>query len=60
MIPVHTFSGRDVAVYGLGRSGLATCRALMAGGARVCAWDDNEAARKVAADASIQIGRAHV
>ena len=55
MIPVHTFQGRDVAVYGLGRSGLATCRALMAGGARVCAWDDNEAARKAAADAGIPL-----
>ncbi|MBI1358714.1 MAG: UDP-N-acetylmuramoyl-L-alanine--D-glutamate ligase [Alphaproteobacteria bacterium] len=55
MIPVHTFNGKDVAVYGLGRSGLATCRALMAGGARVCAWDDNEAARKVAADAGIPL-----
>ncbi|HWL03461.1 MAG TPA: UDP-N-acetylmuramoyl-L-alanine--D-glutamate ligase [Xanthobacteraceae bacterium] len=41
MIPVTTFAGETVAVFGLGGSGLASCRALMAGGARVIAWDDN-------------------
>ena len=33
MIPVRTFEGKEVAVLGLGRSGIATARALMAGGA---------------------------
>lgn len=55
MIPVRSFEGRDVAVYGLGRSGLAACRALIAGGARVAAWDDNESARKIAADAGVSV-----
>jgi UDP-N-acetylmuramoylalanine--D-glutamate ligase len=55
VIPVRTFEGKDVAVFGLGRSGIATCRALMAGGARVCAWDDNEAARKVAETAGVPL-----
>jgi UDP-N-acetylmuramoylalanine--D-glutamate ligase len=45
MIPVTIFAGRDVAVLGLGLSGLATLRALQAGGANVFAWDDKEAAR---------------
>jgi UDP-N-acetylmuramoylalanine--D-glutamate ligase len=55
VIPVRTFEGKDVAVFGLGRSGIATCRALMAGGARVCAWDDNEAARKAAESAGVPL-----
>ena len=45
MIPVREFNGQYVAVFGLGRTGLATVRALQAGGAKVHAWDDNEAAR---------------
>ncbi len=55
MIPVRTFEGKDVAVFGLGRSGIATARALMAGGARVCAWDDNEASRKAAETAGVPL-----
>lgn len=55
MIPVRAFEGKDVAVFGLGRSGISTCRALMAGGARVCAWDDNEAARKAAETAGVPL-----
>lgn len=55
MIPVRAFEGKDVAVFGLGRSGIATCKALMAGGARVCAWDDNEAARKAAETAGVPL-----
>jgi UDP-N-acetylmuramoylalanine--D-glutamate ligase len=41
MIPATTFGGRSVALFGLGGSGLATARALVAGGAAVTAWDDN-------------------
>lgn len=48
MIPVHVFKGRRVAVFGLGRTGLATIRALQAGGADVSAWDDSAAARAAA------------
>ncbi|WP_417482276.1 UDP-N-acetylmuramoyl-L-alanine--D-glutamate ligase [Maricaulis sp.] len=48
MIPVHAFKGRRVAVFGLGRTGLATIRALLAGGAEVSAWDDSEASRAAA------------
>jgi UDP-N-acetylmuramoylalanine--D-glutamate ligase len=40
MIPVTSFAGKKVAVFGLGGSGLASCRALQAGGADVIAGDD--------------------
>jgi UDP-N-acetylmuramoylalanine--D-glutamate ligase len=45
MTPVETFSGRSVALFGLGGSGIATARALMAGGAKATVWDDGEAGR---------------
>src|ERR1700738_1659799 len=40
MIPVTSFAGKTVAVFGLGGSGLASCYALKAGGAEVIAGDD--------------------
>jgi UDP-N-acetylmuramoylalanine--D-glutamate ligase len=46
MIPITTFVGRKVALFGLGASGLASARALRAGGADVVAFDDD--ARKIA------------
>ncbi|GGH30219.1 UDP-N-acetylmuramoylalanine--D-glutamate ligase [Cribrihabitans marinus] len=45
MIPVRGYRGRRVAVLGLGRSGLASARALRAGGAEPVCWDDNPATR---------------
>lgn len=50
MIPVTTFQGMKVALFGLGGSGLATARALKAGGAEVLCHDDNEARVRQAAD----------
>ena len=41
MTPITTFAGKTLAVFGLGGSGLASCRALLAGGARVLAGDDD-------------------
>src|SRR6201990_71596 len=41
MIPVTSFAGKTVAVFGLGGSGLASCHALKAGGAVVIAGDDS-------------------
>jgi UDP-N-acetylmuramoylalanine--D-glutamate ligase len=41
MIPVTSFAGKTVAVFGLGGSGLASCHALRAGGADVVAGDDS-------------------
>jgi UDP-N-acetylmuramoylalanine--D-glutamate ligase len=43
MIPVTTFAGNTVALFGLGGSGLATALALNEGGAHVIACDDNPA-----------------
>lgn len=45
MIPITVFAGRKVALFGLGLSGIASARALGAGGAEVAAWDDSEASR---------------
>src|SRR3954463_14981005 len=41
MIPVTSFAGKTVAVFGLGGSGLASCHALKGGGAEVIAGDDS-------------------
>jgi len=49
MITSTGFVNKDVGVFGLARSGLATLRSLKSGGARIFAWDDNEAARAEAA-----------
>jgi UDP-N-acetylmuramoylalanine--D-glutamate ligase len=49
VIPVDIFDGREVAVFGLARSGLAAARSLRAGGARLTLWDESEAARAAAA-----------
>jgi UDP-N-acetylmuramoylalanine--D-glutamate ligase len=43
MIPVKTFAGKTVAVFGLGGSGLASALALKAGGAEVIGFDDSAA-----------------
>lgn len=45
MIAVQGHEGQQVAVLGLGRSGLATCTALTAGGAIPLAWDESPEAR---------------
>jgi UDP-N-acetylmuramoylalanine--D-glutamate ligase len=43
VIPVTTFAGKKVAVFGLGGSGLVSASALLAGGADVIAFDDDAA-----------------
>ena len=43
MIPITTFAGKKIAVFGLGGSGLASASALLAGGANVVAFDDDAA-----------------
>jgi UDP-N-acetylmuramoylalanine--D-glutamate ligase len=44
MIPITSFAGKAVAVFGLGKSGLISAQALVKGGANVICFDD-EAAR---------------
>ena len=56
MIPVTSFAGRRVAVFGLGGSGTVTARALVAGGADVLADDDNDRTRGAAAEQGIVTG----
>ncbi len=46
---VKRLDGKPVAIFGLGISGLATTKALIAAGAKVIAWDDNAENRKKAA-----------
>ncbi len=61
MIPVTGYSGLKVAVLGLGRSGLATARALIAGGAEALLWDDSPESRTSATEAGLpltDLGRA--
>ena len=55
MIPITEYAGRDVAVFGLGRTGLSAAKALKAGGARVHAWDDNEETRAKAEAAGLTL-----
>lgn len=54
MIPVKGFSGKQVALFGLGGSGMATAEALLAGGAEVSAWDDNPETRERASARGIE------
>ncbi len=49
MIPLTSFAGKKVAVFGLGASGRASAEALVAGGAEVTVWDDQAASRDKAA-----------
>ncbi len=56
MIPVSSLHDRAVALFGLGGSGLATARALIAGGARVTAWDDSPASVEKAVAEGIPTG----
>ncbi len=56
MIPLAFLEGHKVAVLGLGRTGLASAKALMAAGAEVLAWDDGEGTRREAATADIPLG----
>jgi len=55
MIDVFPFVGLPVAVFGLGRSGLATAKALDASDVEVWAWDDDVDARARAAEEGIPL-----
>ena len=56
MIQVRSLSGRQVALFGLGGSGLATALALREGGASVTAWDDNPESVSKAQEAGVTVG----
>jgi len=55
VIPITTFAGRKVAVFGLGASGLASASALLAGGADVIAFDDDATGAAKAKAAGIPV-----
>ncbi|MEM7619087.1 MAG: UDP-N-acetylmuramoyl-L-alanine--D-glutamate ligase [Pseudomonadota bacterium] len=55
MIPVTSFADQKVAVFGLGMSGLAAARALLAGGANVACWDDGDVGRNKAQHAQLPL-----
>ncbi|MCG8695342.1 MAG: UDP-N-acetylmuramoyl-L-alanine--D-glutamate ligase [Minwuiales bacterium] len=55
MIVANGFRDRKVAVFGLGRSGLAAARALAAGGAEPLVWDDSAEGRAQASEAGLAL-----
>ena len=59
MIDVFPFAGFPVAVFGLGRSGIATALALQESDAEVWAWDDNEDARAAAEAEGVSLNDLH-
>ncbi len=50
MILIPDVKGKSIGVFGLGVSGIATCEALVASGAKVFTWDENPKAREKAGD----------
>jgi len=55
MIAVNPYEDRPVGVLGLGRSGLAAAKALMAAGGNIEAWDDDPAKRGTAVRSGIPL-----
>ena len=55
MIKAQTFKGQTLAVFGLGKTGVTSALSLAKGGADVWAWDDNETARKAAAEQGVNL-----
>lgn len=55
MIIARTFKGQTLAVVGLGRSGITAAKSLIAGGAKVAAWDDMKASRDYAQSEGLEL-----
>lgn len=55
MIVPRSFENQELGVFGLARTGISAVRALLAGGARVCAWDDREDSRRRAAEVGARV-----
>jgi UDP-N-acetylmuramoylalanine--D-glutamate ligase len=55
MIPVRGFEGKQVAVFGLARTGLTAAAARAAGGARPVVWDEKPAAREAAGAQGLEL-----
>jgi len=59
LIPVTTFAGKRVAVFGLGGSGLTAAKALAEGAANVVAWDDDDSKIAAATSAGLETRNLH-
>ncbi len=59
MIAANSSNGKRVALFGLGGSGLATARALAAGGAKLFCYDDNPASVEKAAAEGLDTADLH-
>ena len=55
MIKVTQFSGKRVALFGLGITGLSAAKALLAGGAELSVWDERESSRAAAREAGLPV-----
>jgi UDP-N-acetylmuramoylalanine--D-glutamate ligase len=55
LIPVTSFAGKTVAVFGLGKSGLLAAGALIKGGAAVVVFDDDEKSAAAAKSAGLDV-----
>ena len=55
MIPITTFNNIRVMLFGLGKSGIATAKALLLGGAKVIAFDEDPKACELAIQEGITI-----
>ena len=53
MIKIKTRHDQKIALFGLGRSGLITARALSASGNKISAWDDDPVQRQIAKQQNI-------
>lgn len=51
----HAYRNKEIAIFGLGKSGLATASRLHEGHARVAVWDDQEGRRKEAASKGVPV-----
>lgn len=56
MIPITALKDKTVALFGLGGSGIATAKAILGGGAKIIAWDDNPDSVARAQSAGIATG----
>ncbi len=59
MIEARSFAGKSAAVFGLGMSGIAAAKSLLAGGAKVLVWDDGERGREAALAAGLPLSDLH-
>ena len=55
MIVPRSFATKTVGVFGLARTGISAVRALIAAGAHVYAWDDNQPAQRACAELGARV-----